>query len=351
MKNLKTVIFALGLVLPSLVPFVCPYLPFQDWPAHVGIVGALTQLSEPEARILTHFKYMGWFKLNMFFYLPAWALGEVIGPIAAANLCLSVSLAALAPAVWLLCRALDADPRMALLATPLALGHHVYYGFGPNAAALPMFVLVFALFFFVRRGIRPRACTLALIGTLLALAFTHAFIFLAAAGLLGVLAVVDIIRPPRVAGWAALLGLVVSFGFFALLFSQGIGVVGHRSGEPVAAIWKAILQAPRNRLGETFWTWLFASHRQRELDDWMQAAWSVVLVGAFALTLVFERKAWLRSGRAALAGLALITLVTFVILPENIGQPLNWWGARLRLPPLVALLLIPMLARPVGARL
>ncbi|MEM7676336.1 MAG: hypothetical protein AAF449_10075 [Myxococcota bacterium] len=347
MKRLSAAVFILGLVLPAFLPAVCPYLPFQDWPAHVGIVGVLTHFDDPVTS--AHYTYSGWFKLNMLFYLPAWALGELVGPINAANLCLAVALGALGPAMWLLCRALDADHRLALLATPLAIGRHIYCGFGPNAASLPLFVLVFALFFFIRRGVRPRAGTVALSVVLLMLAFTHAFIFLATAGLLGLLATVDAVRSPRRAGWAALLGLVVSGALFVGLFSQGIGLAGRSAGDPVSAIWQAILDAPRDKLGETFWAWLFASYRYRQLDDGLQAVWSAAVLAGLGATLLMER-AWWRSGRAALAALAAVTLAMFVILPENVGPPVNWWGARLRLPPLVALLLIPTVARSVGTR-
>ena len=356
--------FWLGLVLPALAPFVCPFPPFQDWPAHVGVVGALAHMDEPAARIGDFYTYSGWFKLNMLFYLPAWGLTALMPPIAAANLCLAVAMGALGPSVWYLCRAVDADSRLALLATPLAIGRHVYCGFGPNAAALPLFVLVFAFFFWARRSGRgPDAtangamswigATAGLVATLTALAFMHAFIYLAAAGLLALVVVGDIARSPRRAAVAGASALIASGFLFVVLYRQGLGVAGQppTEGSRVAqAIWQAIVSAPRGRLGETFWQWLFASYRYQRLDDLCQIAWAAGLIGAAALGAVLDgRDAW-RSGRVALFGLAMVTVVMFCVLPENVGPPVNWWGARLRLPVLAALLCLPLMGRAVGAQ-
>lgn len=354
---MKTRLLAAGfwfaLIWPGLMPFICPYPPFQDWPAHVGVIGALVHLDDPRANILQFYEYTGWFKLNMLFYLPAWALSELLGPdrlspIGAANLCLAIALAGLGPSVWLLCRMVDADPRMAVLATPLALGRQVFCGFGPNAAALVLFVLALAAFFWARRGGPLGLATAGLTVVLVALASMHAFIFLAGAGLILLLALGDLIAPPRRAGAVALVGLLVSGVFFGVLFRQGLGVAGHAAGDPMQAIWQAILHAPRNRLVDTFWAWLFASYRYQRVDDLCQVGWAVAVAGAALVTWTVEGGRWWRTGRAALFGLAGVTVVMFVVLPENVGPPVNWWGARLRLPVLAALLVLPMIGRSVG---
>ncbi len=40
------------------------------------------------------------------------------------------------------------------------------------------------------------------------------------------------------------------------------------------------------------------------------------------------------------------SLAVFVILPEGIGPPVNWWGGNLRIPIVAAILLITLAARP-----
>ena len=352
-EKLSTAGFWLALLLPALAPWVCPFPPFQDWPAHVGVVGALAHMDEPAARIHEFYEYTGWFKLNTLFYLPAWGLSPWLGPIGAANACLALSLGALAPAVWWLCRSVDADPRLALLATPVALGRHVYCGFGPNAAALPLFVFSFALYFWARRARASGArvghgVALALVLSLLA--WMHAFIYLAGAGLLALLILPDLFRAFRPA-FGALLALVGSAILFVVLFRQGLGVQGGASGDALTAIWQAAVAAPRDRLGETFWAWLFASYRYQRLDDLCQIAWLVGVGGAALASWAEEGARWWTTARAALFGLALVALLMFVLLPENVGPPVNWWGARLRLPVLVALLSLPLCGRAVGRQL
>ncbi len=340
-----------ALVLPGLAPLVCPYPPFQDWPAHVGVVGALARMDEPAARILTHFEYTGWFKLNMLFHVTAWGLSELADPITAANLCLAMALGSLAPAVWLLCRSLDADPRFALLATPLALGRHVYCGFGPNAAALPLFVLGFALYFVLRKTRHPYLAGAGLLVVWLALAWMHAFVFLAGAGLMALLIMGDTLRPPRWSAGVALGALLAAAGLLALLHRQGLGVADQSAGAPWEALWQAVLQAPRDDLGPVFWGWLFASYRYQRLDDLLQIVWLVGLTGAIWSAWALDGAAWWRTGRAAMLGLAVVALAMFVVLPESVGPPLNWWGARLRLPPLVALLCLPLVSRKTSREL
>ena len=344
-----------GLLLPGLAPWLCPFPPFQDWPAHVGVVGALAQIDDPAARLGSFYEYTGWFKLNMLFYLPAWGLTTVVDPISAANVCLAVAVASLGPASWLLCRSLNADPRLALVATPLALGRHVYCGFGPNAAALPLFVVALAAYFFVRAGRRTAASAALLIASMLALAWTHAFVYLAGFGLLLLVALGDVLARPRRAAAAAFLSLGLSFVLFAVLVRQGLGVYSPvpspSFGQTLEAVGQAVVHAPRDRLPQTFWTWLFASYRYRKFDDLLQIGWAVGLVGGLLMTWSLEGVRWWRTGRAALLGLAVWTGLVFVVLPENVGPPVNWWGARLRLPALVALLLIPMLSARVGRQL
>lgn len=347
--RLGELLLLLTLVSPGVVPLVCPHLPFQDWPAHVGVVGALLKLDDPSARLAVFFEYTGWLKMNVAFYLPALALAKVLPPLVAVNLAFALALAALGPATAYLCRAVHAPPTVALLAVPLALGRHVFCGFAPNAMALAVMMFAFGLHF--RLLAAPRLGRAAAYAAAMALlAFTHAFIYLAALGLLALLVVIQAVRGPRRPAGLAALALLASLGWFAVLFAQGLGVAGADEGPGVlAAIWAAVQAEPHADLLPLFWEWLFATHRFWRVDDALQVAWLGVLGLALLGSALVARRRWLHGARWELLLVAAVTAFVYWLLPADIGPPLNWWGARLRLPPVIVLLLLP-LAAPAFAR-
>ena len=348
-RGARWTLFALVLVSPGLLPLVCPYLPFQDWPAHVGVVGGLLHLEEPSARVLEFYEYVGWFKMNAAFYLPAYVLAQVLPPLVAVNLTFALSLAALGPATAYFCGAVHAPRTVALLAVPLAVGRHVYCGFAPNAMALALMMLAFGALFRFLGAPRP-ARGVGLTALLCALAFTHAFIYLAALGLFALVVALQAVRGPRRPAAGAAVALVASLVWFAVLFRQGLGVSGHGEGDgALMAIWTAIQREPHTALLQVFWEWLFASHRYWGVDDLLQWSWLGVLGLGLAGSAWLGRGQWMRGARLELLLLAAVTAFVFWLLPADIGPPVNWWGARLRLPPIVVLLLLPLLG-PLFAR-
>jgi hypothetical protein len=108
-------------------------------------------------------------------------------------------------------------------------------------------------------------------------------------------------------------------------------------------VWNSILADPRNNLGTVFWQWLFASYRYTKVDDYLQGAWFGVALLALIMVIANERKRFFSFWRVQLMVCASVAAIMFYIIPEWVGPPLNWWGARLRLPPIVVLLLVPII--------
>ncbi len=331
------------LISPALIPVVCPYPPFQDWAAHAGLIGLLARAGDPATRIAGSFEYVGALKLNCLIYLTGAAAAKVVSPFVAANLVLGLSLGSLGPAVAGLCRVLRADERAAVLAVPIAIGRHVYCGFITDAAALTLFVVVFALALRVLRRPSRWPWGAALVVTSVLSSLAHGFIHLAAAGLLAVLIARYAMDPRRRKRtvWPAL-ALLISLGVFALLYAQGTGYYGERTSTTALEAIVTAIGAPRSEQ-ETFWRWLFAFRPRSRLDDGLQVAWCLVVIVWLVRSWARRRRRIAVSPAADVALLVLVTWVTYLILPTYIGAPLHWWAADLRLPPIIVLLPLALL--------
>lgn len=340
---MRRILFWLALISPGLVPLVAPYLPFQDWPAHVAVIGAIDLLDDPAAKIETYYGFRGWLGPNRLFYALGALLSGVLPALWASNLVLALGLGALGPAMWTLCRALGADERLALAALPIALGRHLYCGFSSNAAALPALLVAFAAYWRLVDAARARAWPVVVRSAMVLLAALwfalgmHAFVYLVAAGLISFVAVLDLFRERR----AAVVALA-AVGASATLFPWFGRAQDAGQGGPsvLDALWNATREADRSGLLRSFWEWLFASYRYAIADDVLQGAWAVGLVVLLGAALILERRR-IGPARGAMLAAAALTAVMFVILPSSVGPPVNWWGGNLRLPVIVVLLVIP----------
>jgi hypothetical protein len=344
--RVRALAFTLLLWSPGLIPLIAPYLPFQDWPGHLGTIGALLHKDDPAAHIGDFFQWNGWHAENRLFYTTAYLLAQVLPPLFAAQLLLGFCIGAMAPAMAALCRATDADERLAVLAMPIALGRHLYCGFALNVAALALLVLCLAAYFRIERADKPGAKeALTLWALMVALVATHGFFYLVAFGLISLgIALRLLFGPRRVAliGGAALL-----FSFAGFIPQYAAVGKGSSAGGPT--LWQAVVSASvaadRRGLARDFWEWLFASYRYAHTDDVLQALWALLLVGAILLAARGEGRPFFDRRRTTLLVMAGVTVAMFIALPSNIGPPLNWWGGNLRLPPIAALLLIPVAGR------
>lgn len=109
--SLRRVLFLLALVSPAFVALMGPYVPFQDWPGHLGVAGALIHRAEPAARIDAYYEVLGWFGPNRLLYALLRGLAWVLPLRWAAMGALGLVLGMLGPAVATLCRAVGARPR------------------------------------------------------------------------------------------------------------------------------------------------------------------------------------------------------------------------------------------------
>lgn len=290
-RRLATALYFGLLVSPALIPLLWPYLPFQDWPGHVGILGVMTHWGLPGTEFYTPRSPLG---PNRLFYLLAWPIAELASPLLAARLVLAVSLGALAPSAHFLLRALGREPRFALAVVPLALGRHLTSGFATSAPALVTLLLALAFLIRVRRNARPLdAAGLAL--SLLVTGGFHAFIFCVALGFVALGLGATVVSGESKAARLIVLSALPTVALAALLrlVSSGAGA----AGDTLHAVMKA-LRRPSVALGPTAWEWTFASLRYTRWDDALQAVWC----GGLALTLVMVRSARTRETSHRLGG-------------------------------------------------
>jgi hypothetical protein len=349
MSRARAILYWAILVSPGLIPFVCVYLPFQDWPGHVGQIGVVALLSDPASKAAELYPVGSNFGLNIPFNWPAILLHKILPSPWGSNLVLAAALAALAPATHRLCRAVDADPRLALFVVPLALGKHLYAGFAENTGALVFIPLSFATLYELRRQPDLRR-GLYFAASATGLAAMHGVIYLAGGGLLFLAVVFGLLKGHRRATWWSLGGLLISAGFF-LALALANGVKGQAGGpSPLDALIGSILADPREHLFTSGWEWLFAHYRHGTLDDQLQAAWLLLLALGFVIAIGIERWGFFRSPRFELLFVVLVTVAFFWILPEEIGPPILWWGARQRLPAIGAVLAVPTLGAYLWSR-
>jgi len=336
-------LFWLGLCTPGILPWASDYLPFQDWPGHLGVVGVILHYSEVEAQLPNYFELSGGAGPNALMYWMISGLANWLPPMDAGRVVLSLALGGLGPAMAWLCRSVGSDIRLAYLVLPLSLGRHVYCGFMPNACALVTGVCAMACYFQMRaRQSRVRTMFLFL-GFMLVTHSFHVFVFLVVWGLLLAVSVWDcvILRTKKAA-------IRLSFVLVTVMsmLPHWLSFEGRSRGNAgaIGAIYEATISADRTQLFSQLWNWLFASYRYSLLDDVLQAIWlGMCLVGLVIFMMIKSTGSQeQRQVRNCLWLMFSITAFMFVLLPSYIGPPVNWWGGNLRLPIFLGVLLIPL---------
>lgn len=335
----RLLLYAL-LVSPGLIPLLAPYLPFQDWPGHLGVIGSLIHLDDPAARIQELVEFKGWWGPNRLLYWLGTAFGTVFGPTFGGQLVLAIVLATFGPALAWLCRAAGVDERLALFGLPLALGRHIYCGFALNGAGLVC--LACGLAAYLQHAQAPsRKRAFVLVGVLALTPFVHGFFYLVTVGLLLWCVLVDLATKR----WrSALVTLGAQALSFLALLPQLTSISKADPNAPslFTAVTKAAAASDRSVRPQELWEWLFASYRYETLDDTLQTVWLVVLGALLVYGLVTERQAFLRWPRVHLLLVFVVTGIMFWWLPSFIGPPLNWWGGNLRLPMVLAICAVPL---------
>jgi hypothetical protein len=345
--GIRLVLF-LGLLLPALVPVVCPFPPFQDWPGHLGIVGVLLHESDSATRVAEYYRFSGWLNPNILEYGIMYVLGQVLPGRAAGSLFLAAALGGLGLATRYLLRGLgpESQPRLALVATPLALGRLTFCGFSANVVALAFWLLALGAYGRLRR-VSSALNWLILGGALVLLSLAHTFVAISGICFLGLFALVDWFqgRDARTAVFVLigclLTGTIATAPF---LVTENAGEQRWHLNQMALLIGGSLGVTPVRDLLPTFWHALFAFYRYRIIDDVIQAIWLFVAVTLGVLVGLDRRpRESMDWGNVLLVGVA-VALVAFCILPENLGDPVNWWGVNIRVPTMLMLLLIPAVA-------
>jgi hypothetical protein len=329
--RLRVTIALLAAALMAAPLWVGRFLPLLDLPQHLAITTVLLHHADPAWSLAAYFEpQRGELTPYWAHYLALEGLGRVMPVGAAARVFLSFYVLALPFAAMALARALGRPPAVALLVIPLALNANLYYGF--IAYCWSVVLLLWALALLARQldaPRTPRGLGLALLAA--ALFFTHvqsfAFLLLGAAVLALVGEGAASRRPLR--AWPLLpatLALFLPWLYLSTTTRPGVERYFPPLEDP-----RAKYEAPLERV--TGFPAAVAGSYQDGSDDWLLAAWAIVVTAAV-----------LKGGRDAppRGALALIAaaLACYFVLPVSIqGQwniaPRFAWTAALLLPCLV----------------
>lgn len=327
-----SLLYSCLLVSPGFIPILAPYLPFQDWPAHIGVAAVKHWLDMGQA-LPEAYAFRGWIGPNRLSYLLGQLLGGVLDPHAAGNAVLACFMALLGPSTHFAIARAGGDPRWALCSLPFVVGRVAACGFGPNVMALPLAMVSLGIYF---RLDRHRLKSLALLVLALGGVLTmHLFVFLSLIGLMGMSACIDTLRDTtRRRGIDTLVVCVCMCVVMKLVAFVPQPDVGPSA---FSAVVGAIAWPRLAELGPSFWEWLFAYFRRGRWDDVLQALW---LAGVLSAAVIAAVQGGGGASARRLVVMVTCVLAAFCVLPENIGAPVNWWGGNLRLPTMAGLLAV-----------
>jgi hypothetical protein len=331
-------LFAVAAVVCLIPIWIGRYVPLLDYPNLMSFSFVLSHLHDPK------FNFEPYYRTNLV-PLPMWAqlsfvvaLGVPFGVEIAQKLFLSLAVAGLPFALAIYARGVGRDPRLALLAFPLAWNVNTAHGFLAFCGALPvMFVALTALDRFAARPSIGRGALAILFGT--SLYFFHILpfaMYLIIGGLTAPLAP----RPWR-AGRAivAALPTIPAAALGLALYRWGNAADANLPLRPQQGL--SAFQGVHGTVGENlgmFPTWLIDL-----LPCSLDEAAAIALGGAWLLLLCARPldaeceddarspSAW----RVEVAALAALTL--YLLLPKSLMRPFYWFAVNRRLPVVVAL--------------
>jgi hypothetical protein len=305
------------------------------------IAGAILHRADAATRVPEFFEFVGWAHPNALQYALLVGFSHVVAPRLAHRLFLALAIGGLGAGMLYLARALGGDPRIAIAATPLALGRVTFMGFTANLLALDLWLVGLGAYVRVRRGDRYAWIALAL--SIWSTAIAHAFVSFAAICFLLLLVVIDLWVQGRAAVRRSLgvLGLCALGVVLTIAPFMGAPDAAWNIRDTVATIYEAVQDEDRRNLPVKLWTSLFAFSDQLSVTDVLQLLWLGILMGLMSSAPKSEL------GRSFFAA-TIAALVAFVVLPTQLPDPVNWWGVNIRVPVMAALLAIA--AASAGAK-
>jgi hypothetical protein len=329
----------IALVVLAMLPlFVGRYLPFFDYPAHLGVAAALRQRADPATDIARLWQLDLRLVPNAFHYAFTWAVSYVISTENASRLFVALfCVAALPAAAVLALRELGRDYRLAILCVPICWNQCLWYGFIGFCAALPMSLITLVL---LDRELRSPSLrrSVGLAALVALLAFTHFFVLAVTLAL----ALPVLLNRLREAGVqrVARAGLPLLSGPLAMAQWFWGGLQGGRQPREgaVGHLWAA--RPPFREYARLLHHWFIDGYTNR-VDD----ALAILVVLALGALLAWSpaRRDGLTADAAArrlpllLAG---CLAVGYLALPFEIRAPFSWWAMNVRLLPLLFVWLV-----------
>jgi len=331
-----SVLYLLVAVLASAPMWIVKHPPLQDLPFHLSTIRIIKSFHDPAYAFDRDFVLTLGRTQYVLYYLLGAMLASLVGVFAANVLLVSGYLAGTVVALRALLRALGRDERLCLLVVPLLYNVMFFYGLFPFLLGIPL--MLWALATAISHFERPTFRSGALLSALaLALFYSHIFPF----GIfcIGLAVLFPWTRPSR---WVVSAGPVVPavlvlawWSVFTAAGRLARGAATDNAADPRRNLDGAILDLPN---------W-FTNVLRDTSDEVTTIALVMVVVAAIGLS--WGDKEAVKPRVRGYVLLPLTCVVLYFLLPESHGYI---WIIAQRFPTLFAILAIPLLRMPRGAR-
>jgi hypothetical protein len=332
----RTAIYLLVAVLASAPVWIVKHPPLQDLPLHLATIRIIKSFHDPAFGFDHDFQLTLGRTQYVLYYLLGAALASVVGVFAANVVLVSGYLAGTILALRALLRALGRDERLCLLVVPLLYNVMLFYGLFPFLLGIPLLLwgLATAISHFERPTLRSGALL-----SLLALALFYSHIFPFGIFCIGMAALFPWTRPSRwVVSAAPAVPAVTVLVWWSTLTAAGRlarGAATDNAADPRRNLDGAITDLP-NWFVNVF----------RDTSDEVTTI-ALVLVVVVAIGLAWGDEERVKPGVRGYVLLPIACVVLYFLLPESHGYI---WIIAQRFPVLFAMLAIPLLRMPRGAR-
>lgn len=332
--SIGLLVLALASGLPLLV---VKWLPFTDLPEHVAAIATLARML-PGGGGAPEYVLSPGESQYLLYHLTGAVLTRVIGDAALANRVLLFGVAVAWPyAVRALLRALGRDERVALFSVTLFWNRALVIGFLPFVASVPLALWALALLLeHCAAPTRRRATTLAVVAILLFYTHVSSYVLFAFAG--GVMTLVKVGRDWRRILWVLVPSLPSGIAALAWVSAGSLA-----SGRGATATTKRL---PMLYALDAAPIWAFDVWRSH-VDEIMSGIWWV----AFAMILIagLREKPNAEQMKSSAFGFVpfVCALLVYVLTPFKVGAA---FYLDVRLAPLLALFMLPLLRPPAGRR-
>lgn len=307
--------------------FAGEYLPYIDWPIHVGLIAVFAHGEAPGA--LSYLERSWAPNPYLLFYLLSAGFAQVLPVVAAAKLALTLASAALVPAVAALLDAHGRDPRLALVAPMATFGYALGYGFVSFCFTLPFLFWSLAeleRLLLAVDGDEKKSWRVARLGLALSLAYLgHALIFIGTMLVLALRALVFFsLRPARarealLALGPAMLPALILAGIRLLILVAGPARTTETTPATRGGPW---LDFPK---WEERWNPLRYYLLDRGSFEHLHSMYAVAALFALTVVISILRRRQVRRLPGGYLAVAIGVTGLFLLGPSSILRPFNVW--------------------------